>query len=325
MDTIEKALKKHQSEADSQPINEAPDRGELSAEHGDNEAFVEPERQLENEQIEQFEQEQLESEPSEKVIQEQSAGGPVDGRIDGRVADLELDFDALGEMGIIMPDDKRTQLKEEYKHIKRPLLQKAALEGNQLTHSNLIMVSSAHSGEGKTFSSLNLAMSIAVERDRRVLLIDADVVKPSLDGILNVKGRPGLVDYLNGELSDFADAMLRTNVENLTVVPAGRAHHLTHELLASNAMRDLANEMASRYPDRIIILDSPPVLATSEAKVLSRLVGQIVLVVEQDKTSQTAVKDAIEYLEKDKITGLILNKSKTASETYYGYYYGENK
>ncbi len=321
MDTIEKALKKHQSEADSQPLNEASDNGELSAEHADNEAFVEPERQLENEQVEQFEKAPIEPEPLDQIIQEQSAGG----RIHGQVADLELDFDVLGKMGIIMPDDKRSQLKEEYKHIKRPLLQKAALEGNQLTHSNLIMVTSAHSGEGKTFSSLNLAMSIAVERDRRVLLIDADVVKPSLDGMLNVKGRPGLVDYLNGELSDFADAMIKTNVDNLTVVPAGRAHHLTHELLASNAMRDLANEMASRYPDRIIILDSPPVLATSEAKVLSRLVGQIVLVVEQDKTSQTAVKDAIEYLEKDKITGLILNKSKTASETYYGYYYGENK
>lgn len=310
MDTIEKALKKHQSEADSQPINESPDVGELSAGHGDNEAFAESEQQPENEQLEQFEKE-----PSEPVIQEQSVNEQV----------LELDLDALGKMGIIIPDDKRSQLKEEYKHIKRPLLQKAALEGNQLTHSNLIMVSSAHSGEGKTFSSLNLAMSIAVERDRRVLLIDADVVKPSLDGLLNVAGRRGLVDYLNGEVNDFREVLIKTNVPNLTIVPAGRSHHLTHELLASNAMRDLANEMASRYPDRIIIFDSPPVLATSEAKVLSRLVGQIVLVVEQDKTSQTAVKDAIEYLEKDKITGLLLNKSKTASETYYGYYYGENK
>ncbi|MCB1664033.1 MAG: polysaccharide biosynthesis tyrosine autokinase, partial [Pseudomonadales bacterium] len=184
---------------------------------------------------------------------------------------------------------------------------------------------SAYSGEGKTFSSLNLAMSIAVERDRRVLLVDADVVKPGLDKMLEMEDRPGLVEYLSGDVSSFSDILLTTNVHNLTIVPAGKTHHLSHELLASNAMQELAHEMSTRYSDRIIIFDCPPMLITSEAKVLAKLVGQIVLVVEQDKTSQSAVKDAIALLERDKLTGLVLNKSKSVGESYYGYYYSEDK
>ncbi|MCP5214410.1 MAG: tyrosine-protein kinase family protein [Pseudomonadales bacterium] len=238
---------------------------------------------------------------------------------------LNLDLEGLSKLGVIMPDDKRSKIKEEYKHIKRPLLQKAAAADLDKSHKNLIMVTSAYSGEGKTFSSLNLAMSIAVERDRRVLLVDADVVKPGLDKMLEMEDRPGLVEYLSGDVSSFSDILLTTNVHNLTIVPAGKTHHLSHELLASNAMQELAHEMSTRYSDRIIIFDCPPMLITSEAKVLAKLVGQIVLVVEQDKTSQSAVKDAIALLERDKLTGLVLNKSKSVGESYYGYYYSEDK
>ena len=133
----------------------------------------------------------------------------------------------------------------------------------------------------------------------------------------------GLVEYLNGEIDSLSDIMLTTNIHNLTVLPAGKTHHLSHELLASNAMHELAKELSSRYRDRIIIFDSPPVLITSEAKVLSDLVGQIVLVVEQEKTTQKAINDALAELEPSKISGLILNKSHTLGEGYYGYYYSE--
>ncbi|MEZ5525438.1 MAG: XrtA-associated tyrosine autokinase [Pseudomonadales bacterium] len=236
---------------------------------------------------------------------------------------VEIDFEVLEKMGAILPDDSRSKIKEEYKHIKRPLLQKAMASAGTNLPDNLIMVTSAYSGEGKTFSSLNLALSIAVERDCRVLLVDADVVKPGLGRMLGVEENQGLVEYLNGEIESLSDILLNTNINNLTILPAGKTHHLSHELLASNAMRQLAEELSSRYPDRIIIFDSPPVLITSEAKVLSDLVGQIALVIEQDKTSQQAVKDALAKLEQSKISGLILNKSYSLAEGYYGYYYSE--
>jgi receptor protein-tyrosine kinase len=236
---------------------------------------------------------------------------------------LNIDFDMLKQLGAILPDDSRSKIKEEYKHIKRPLLQKATAQSVRTHQRNLIMITSAHSGEGKTFCSLNLALSIAVERDRRVLLVDADVVKPGLGRLLGMEDKAGLVEYLNGDVKSLSDILLTTNINNLTVLPAGKTHHLSHELLASNTMSDLAEEMATRYSDRIIIFDSPPMLATSEARVLSQLVGQIVLVVEQDKTTESAVKDALTGLEPGKISGLILNKARSNSDGYYGYYYSD--
>jgi len=242
---------------------------------------------------------------------------------DATVNSLEIDLDALARLGAILPNDSRSKIKEEYKHIKRPLLQKAMARMDSDCPDNLIMVTSAYSGEGKTFSSLNLALSIAVERDCRVLLIDADVVKPGLGRVLAMESKPGLVEYLNGEIENLSEVLLTTNINNLTVLPAGKTHHLSHELLASNSMRDLAKELSSRYRDRIIIFDSPPVLITSEAKVLSDVVGQIALVIEQDKTAQQSVKDALAKLDAAKISGLILNKSHSLGAGYYGYYYKE--
>jgi len=303
MDTIEKALSKHRQAQ------------EAELERSDMPAFSE---QALNDSVNNIEQGaiEIESESCAKSQKDRVTG-------DATVNSLEINLDALARMGAILPNDSRSKIKEEYKHIKRPLLQKAMARMDPDSPDNLIMVTSAYSGEGKTFSSLNLALSIAVERDCRVLLIDADVVKPGLGRTLGLEGKPGLVEYLNGEIESLSEILLTTNINNLTVLPAGKTHHLSHELLASNSMRELAKELSSRYRDRIIIFDSPPVLITSEAKVLSDVVGQIALVVEQDKTAQQSVKDALAKLDATKISGLILNKSHSLGAGYYGYYYSE--
>lgn len=305
MDTIEKALSKHSQEQ----------KKEL-----ENDAVTVTEEQPVAEPVISVEQAAAEVD-TPFASQERPSVGSVP--YANSINSLEIDLAELKRMGAILPDNARSKIKEEYKHIKRPLLQKAMAREDPQSAANLIMVTSAYSGEGKTFSSLNLALSIAVERDCRVLLIDADVVKPGLGRTLAMDDKLGLVEYLNGEIDSLSDIMLTTNIHNLTVLPAGKTHHLSHELLASNAMRELAKELSSRYRDRIIIFDSPPVLVTSEAKVLSGLVGQITLVVEQDKTAQQSVKDALAKLEPSKISGLILNKSHTLGEGYYGYYYSE--
>lgn len=236
---------------------------------------------------------------------------------------LMLDLARLGRAGFLTPESGRSQLAEEMRHIKRPLLLNAFNSNAENRDSNLIMVTSSRPGEGKSFTSLNLAMSIAKERDKTVLLIDADVAKPGTTRLLGVETGAGLVDYLLGDSLSISDVLLKTNVPNLRFIPAGRRHHHSTELLASESMRHLTAELSDRYSDRIIIFDSPPLLATSEASVLAELVGQIVMIVESEKTSKQEVNEALELIGEDKVIGMVLNKARGSfGADYYGYYGG---
>jgi exopolysaccharide/PEP-CTERM locus tyrosine autokinase len=183
------------------------------------------------------------------------------------------------------------------------------------------MVTSALPGEGKTFTAVNLAMSIAAEFNNTVLLIDGDVAHPTLPNLLGVPSEPGLLDLLTRDGVDVSDALVRTNVDKLTVMPAGARQRRATELLASEQMATLLRELSSRYADRIIIFDSPPLLATTEARVLATHMGQIVMVVAADATSQNAVSHALQTVESCEIVMMVLNKaSRTDVGTYYGYY-----
>lgn len=234
-----------------------------------------------------------------------------------------LDLERIRAMGLLVPDARRSQIKEEYRHIKRPLLMNAASKGATIVeHSNLIMVTSSRPSEGKTFTACNLALSIAAERDRTVLLIDADVVKPSVTKVFGFEADRGLVDLLIDERLEPADVLVDTNVPSLTILPAGSTHHLSTELLASDNMRELADEMSRRYADRIIIIDSPPLLVTTEASVLASLAGQIVMVVEAGRTHQSQVQEALALLDPNQIVGFVLNKTRSIlGVDYYGYGY----
>ncbi|MBU2704445.1 XrtA-associated tyrosine autokinase [Zooshikella marina] len=236
--------------------------------------------------------------------------------------EIEISFDRLALQGYILPNEDRSLIKEQFRQIKRPLLNKAfGREDEQIKNGNLIMVTSSSPAEGKTFNAINLALSIALERDRNVVLVDADVINPSLNQALSVTTDVGLLDYLNNEVNDVADILYKTNIENLNIIPAGTAHHLTNELLASDSMSNLMSEMASRYSDRVIILDAPPLLHTTEAPILATLAGQIVMVVKEGVTKQQTVKDALSLLDPSMNIGLVLNKSRQKQDgNYYGYY-----
>lgn len=229
----------------------------------------------------------------------------------------------LKQMGMISIDGERSQIAEEYRLIKRPLLMNAFGQGGTapVQNGNMIMVTSSLPGEGKTFCSINLAMSIAMELDRTVLLVDADVAKPSVLRYLGVKAEHGLLDVLRDEKLNIGDVLIKTNVENLSILPAGRTYKQATELLASEAMTSLIREIADRYPDRIVIFDSPPLLATSEASVLASHMGQIVMVIEAEKTPQEAVKEAVARIEGAcDVIGTVLNKATPIPGT--DYYYG---
>lgn len=235
-----------------------------------------------------------------------------------------IDWKRLQNKGMLVPEMARSQMAEEYRLIKRPLLMNAFPDGNNgIERANLILVTSSVPGEGKTFTAINLAMSIAMERDNTVLLVDADVAKPSVSGLLGIHEKAGLIDLLEGKDIRVPDVLLKTDIPNLSILPAGRIHPHSTELLASQSMKKLSAELSVRYPDRIVIFDSPPLLAASQGSVLANLVGQVVLVIEADMTPQYIVMEAVSKLESCKVVGCVLNKTKTGfGFTYYGYGYG---
>lgn len=237
---------------------------------------------------------------------------------------FNIDWPNLKDKGMLVPELATSQLAEEYRVIKRPLLMNAFPDkDNGIERANLILVTSSVPGEGKTFTAMNLALSIAMERDKTVLLIDADVAKPSIAGILGAPNDLGLIDMLKNPDLKFSDVLIQTDTPSFSLMTAGKQDRHSTELLASDAMKKLTREWSAENPDRIIIFDSPPLLAATQGPVLASLVGQVVLVVESDRTPQYVVQESLSKLESCDVVGCVLNKTnKGLGFNYYGYFYG---
>jgi len=236
--------------------------------------------------------------------------------------------DRLRELNMLVPGSQVSPAtNDEYRRIKRPLLSNAFGKTAQLVdNGNLILVTSSIPGEGKTHTAINLALSIAQERDHTVLLVDCDVARHGTSRLLGLSDRPGLVNILEDESFDVANAILRTDIPELCVIPAGGSTEFVTELLASHKMSDLVDEIGKRYDDRVIVFDGPPLLPTPETQILTSLVGQVVFVIETGKTPQTLVEEALQMIPDDQATGIVMNKSEGMSGRggyYYGYYSSE--
>nr|WP_307718480.1 XrtA-associated tyrosine autokinase [Massilia timonae] len=242
-----------------------------------------------------------------------------------RTRRVELDLGRMRELGMVTAAGGRTNLLEEFRIIKRPLLKRAFAErGPKDNPANLIMITSSLPGEGKTYCAINLAMSIAMELDHTVLLVDADVARPSVLRTLGLPAQRGLMDILVDDTLQLPDVILRTNVDTLALLPAGATSNAATELLASSTMAAMLTELANRYPDRVIIFDSPPLMLTTEARVLASHMGQIVVVVEAQTTTQHAVKESLQQLEGMSNVNLVYNKTRDIPgiEETYDYHYG---
>jgi exopolysaccharide/PEP-CTERM locus tyrosine autokinase len=238
---------------------------------------------------------------------------------------VHLDFEAMAASGLLVPSQSRNVLANEFRVIKRPLIANAMGKGaTPVTNGNLVMITSALPGEGKSFTAINLAISIAMELDNTVMLVDADVARPSVLNMLGLPPKEGLLDVVNENSLDISRVLLRTNIEKLSILPSGTPHPRATELLASDAMIRLLDDMAKRYPDRIIIFDSPPLLLTTEARALATHMGQIVVVVQSGETTQAAVREAVATIDACPLKMMVLNKAtQSASDRYgYGYAYG---
>lgn len=247
----------------------------------------------------------------------------TDAVLQGNSQVQSINLARLHRMGVVAPDAEKSQIAEEFRIIKRPLIANAFGQGTaRVKNGNLIMVTSSLPGEGKSFCAINLAISMAMEMDRTVLLIDADVAKPRVPEYLGIHADKGLLDVLQDKDLKLSDVLIRTDIAKLTVLPAGRTYKRATELLASAAMTRLVEDIGNRYPDRIILFDSPPLLATSESSVLATHMGQIVMVVEAEKTSQDAVREALSHIQSCEVVGMLLNKTTPTpgADYYYGYY-----
>lgn len=240
-----------------------------------------------------------------------------------RSREVEIDLVRLGAQGYVTPDAPRSQWADEFRVLKRPLLNNAqGKSAAPVKRANLIMITSSMPGEGKTFTSINLALSIAMELDTTVLLVDADVARPAVLDRLGLPSSPGLLDLLTQPDLEVADVLLKTNVDRLSVLPAGSHHARATELLASGGMSRLLDEMASRYSDRILVFDAPPLLLSTESRALASQVGQVVLVVEADRTTQSTLQSALAMIESCPVVMTMLNKvdPSQADGGYYGQY-----
>lgn len=237
---------------------------------------------------------------------------------------LHLDQEALRDAGLIAPEYHEQLLANQYRDIKRPLIAHAfGKRATQVERGNLIMVTSSIAGEGKTFTSINLAMSMAQERDYSVLLVDADVAKPHVTEMCGAENEPGLLDILEDSDIDVRSVILQTDLAGLSVLPAGRPRSNAAELLSSEAMDCVIEQLGNGSARRLVVFDSPPLLQTSEAKVLSRLLGQIVVVVRAGHTSREAVDAALSLFHEDQAVNVLLNQARHVTGSYqYGYGYG---
>ena len=227
-----------------------------------------------------------------------------------RAASVKLDLPRLLRLGFIVPEGgDQTLLSEQFRQVKRQLIQKAFATGaDAIHHGNVVMVTSARPREGKTFTAVNLALSLASERDLHVMLIDSDIYSRSVLDTLGLHAQKGLVDVLLDNGSDLSDVLLRTNIPNLCIVPAGTRHPHATELLASQRMARLTEEVSARYADRIIVVDSAPLLARSDPSVLAAWVGQILMVVEQNETGWHLVERSLSLIEGCPAISFVLNK-----------------
>ena len=237
---------------------------------------------------------------------------------------IQLDFDYLKGRGFLVPDDKTSKIHQEFRLVKRRLLDNAfgrlrPVVGN----GRLIMVTSSLPSEGKTFSAINLAISIAIGGEHPVLLIDADIARPSVSNTLqlDIPDEVGLTDYLEDPTIPISELLHETSVPGLSLMTAGHLNHRPVDLLASNNMAQLVERLKTMLPHHVIVFDTPPLLPVTETRSLSALVGQVMLVVAAGETPRTAVNESLLQLENCPAVGLLFNKApvQPKAPAYYGY------
>lgn len=240
-------------------------------------------------------------------------------------ASILLDMGQLRSTGMLAPVDEERRVAAEYRHLKRPVVSRAVAGSARGDDSSaVIMVASALSGDGKTFTAFNLALSMSLERDTSVLLIDADLPKPHISGVLGLAGAKGFLDAMADPGLPVESLVHDTDRPKFQVLPAGSGSDAATEMLASQRLGDVIAELRGNDPRRIIVLDTPPLLLTTEARELGNVAGQILLVVRATATPRQAVMSALAMIGNRERVSFVLNDvdANPGDGSYYGYGYG---
>ncbi len=217
------------------------------------------------------------------------------------------------ENRIVALSEESNQATEQYRILRTQILQKTEGQG-----INCLMVTSALDGEGKSTLAANLAISIAKEVHRTVLLVDADLRRPSLHGLFGLKPKAGLIHYLLDNVP-IKDLLIRTGVEKLTFLPAGGSLPNSTEILRSPRMQELIREVKARYHDRYVIFDTSPLLPTADPMVLSQFMDGVILVVRAERTARSHLAEAMGLLKERNVMGVVMNGHSQIDNTYKYY------
>jgi receptor protein-tyrosine kinase len=231
-----------------------------------------------------------------------------------------VDLASLGRAGMIDWSHARTRISEEFRLVQRQILHMAFGPEAQHGFSNLLMVTSARPGEGKSFMAANLAGSIARQGDHQVLLVDADTKLRSIGESMGLGHAAGLLDLAADPTLTAERLILRTPIERLSILPVGRADERSAELFSTKEMTRLIKTLGHRFADRLLILDAPPCLSTSDPAVLSQVVGQILFVVEADRTQRPEVEASLDLIQSCPAITMVLNKQQMSARYTFGAY-----
>lgn len=246
---------------------------------------------------------------------------PIDGTCPPRVQDM--DPDRITDNKLVAIKDPASPEAEEFRKLKKVLMKEALGPDG---FGNVIMVTSATPREGKSLVTLNLAASLAQEYDHTVLAVDADLRKPTCHLPFGIVQSPGLSDYILDGMA-LEKVLVRTGIGKLVLLPAGRPADNLCEMYSSNTMRRLIQEMKHRYPDRIILIDTPPILTFAETRILADQADTVILVVRDRQCSMNELQECIKLIN-NKLLGVVYNGVETFDQNnyyYYYYYLGEDK
>jgi receptor protein-tyrosine kinase len=232
-----------------------------------------------------------------------------------------IDAATLERAGLVSWSRTRSRVSEEIRLLQSQLLRSAfaPADGRQ-TPLNLVMVTSARPGEGKSFAALNIAAGIARQQDREVLLVDADGKQHNLGEKLGLAGAPGLLDLIADPGLTPNDLVVACELPKLSVLPVGRPIEQSAELFATRQMASVIAGLGRRYADRIVILDAPPCLSSSDPSTLAPLVGQVVFVVQAEQTQREEVEAGLDLVQSCPTLMLLLNKVKMKTTHAFGAY-----
>ena len=219
-----------------------------------------------------------------------------------------IDYDCLKQAGYLTPDSRESALAETFRHIENPILQTAFPINIPDTRRNLLMVTSPQAEDGKTFCAINLAMSIALLEDTRVLLIDANMKRPGIARRLGIEATTGLVELMAGTSLTPADVTIQTDLANLAIIPSGQPNSRVGDGWISRRMRLIVQELALEDPDRLIIFDTPPVLECSSTSLIAGYVGQALMVVGSGRTKRHLIDKALLQIQCAEEIKLVINR-----------------